>query len=95
MVFVIAIFLGDDASMTSEDLTCDSLLPRIKKLSEEKEGPFSAKILKVSDVEQVRQSDTELVCKGKAKWSSGGDDDVEFHWEKDEDGDMFIGYSRG
>ena len=84
---------GDCETSTTIE-SCDDLVPRIIKLSEENEGPFSARILKLSDVEEVSRSDSELLCKGKAKLSRGGDDDIEFHWERDEDGDQFIGYSR-
>ena len=95
VLIIIAYFLSDDTSSSEEELSCESISPHIVKLSEETEGPFSAKILKVSEVEEVSRSETLLLCRGSAKWSRGEDSDVEFHWEKDEDGDAFIGYKRG
>ncbi|MDE0446336.1 MAG: hypothetical protein OXH96_06640 [Spirochaetaceae bacterium] len=93
VLVIIAYFLADDTTGSGE-LDCDTLMPRIVKLSEENEGPFAAKILKVSEVEEVSRSETLLLCRGSAKWSRGEDSYVEFHWEKDSDGDAFIGYKR-
>lgn len=72
--------------------TCEELAPRIIQLSEEREGPFTARILKFYDIEELEASgDYILKCWARAKTSRGGDSDVIFHMTEDEDGDRFIG----
>ncbi len=72
--------------------TCEELAPRVKKLSEEQENPFSGRVLKFYDIEEL-EADGEYIlkCEARATRSRGGDADVIFFMTEDEDGDRFIG----
>ena len=73
--------------------TCEELAPRIMKLSEERESPFSGRVLKFYDMEELEATgEYTLRCRAKAKRSRGGDASVFFFYTtEDEDGDSFIG----
>ena len=78
----------------SEKSTCKELSPRIIKLSEENQTPFSKKILKLYDIQknEHRSEDRILDCSANAKWSRGGNSMINFYIEKDKDGDYFYGF---
>ena len=72
--------------------TCEELAPRIMKLSEERESPFSGRVLKFYDMEELEATgEYTLRCRAKAKRSRGGDAYLIFYTIEDEDGDSFIG----
>ena len=75
--------------------TCDDLVPLVIKLSEDSDNPFVAKILKISEVtEGTASGEITLQCNGQARWSSGGDDPIDFYILEDADGDRFYGFKR-
>lgn len=77
---------------SERSLSCDELAPQIIELTEEQEGPFSAKILKLYDIEEVEPLGYVLRCQATAKWNRIHDDGViTFYIEEDKDGDQFIG----
>ena len=75
-----------------EPMTCDTLEPQIIELTEEQEGPFSPKILKMYELEEIKSTDYILGCKANVKWSKGEESIIMFYLEEDKDGDRFIGY---
>ena len=68
--------------------TCDKIAPQIVRLSEDK----MLSILKISNVMTVSSVENEVRCQGDARWSNDQQRPVAFHWERDADGDAFIGY---
>ena len=94
MVISLLVFTGCGASLTTPE-TCEDLAPMIIELSEDNEGPFSGRIIKLYEIDEVRgASDRVIDCKANAKWSRGGDSGINFYMEEDSDGDRFIGYER-
>ena len=67
---------------------CDALVPQIMRLSEAR----LLSILKISNVTTTSATDTRVQCRGDARWSNNWHAVVSFHWERDADGDAFIGY---
>ena len=72
--------------------TCDKLSSSIIDLSEDNQNPFSSKMLKLYDIQEVNSTDYVLECKAEAKWARGEDSPIKFYVEEDDDGDRFIGY---
>ena len=69
--------------------SCEALIPKIVKMSKDKE----VSILKISSDElDVFVAEDEVWCMGRARWSNGSRAFVTFYWERDADGDIFIGY---
>ena len=75
--------------------TCEELGDRVIDLSEESEGPFSPKILKLYDVRSETPEDGNILqCWGRAKWNRGDESPIRFYIWEDEDSDSFMGYTR-
>lgn len=101
---VLAVFLFTDFSKNIENFfqdissikTCKDLSPRIIKLSKENQNPFASKILKMYEIRESAYKDGAKIlnCTARAKWDRGGESIVNFHLEKDKDGDYFIGYKK-
>ena len=89
-----ALLLGLFAMGCEPPETCDELAPRIIEMSEKNQDDHKGRVLKLYNAFEVRRSDSEFVCRGRAKWSRGDESSVEFYWERDQDGDAFIGYRR-
>ena len=92
LVIILFAFTGCGTSLTTPE-TCEDLAPEIIELSEDNVGPFSAAIIKLYEIEEVKgSSDKILDCEATARWSRGDDSEIEFYMEEDSDGDRFIGY---
>ena len=96
LAIIVAIIWGIvavvSAARNPEPMTCEGIVRQVVRLSEKNENAFSGRILKLSQIEQLRRSSTELQCQGYAKLSRGASGTINFYWLIDEDGDTFIGY---
>ena len=90
VIMMMGLVVGCDDLTATMPETCEELAPRIIKLSEENENPFSGRVLKFYNIEQVEGSEDDLLrCHADATRSRGGDVSVAFFMN--EDGDRFIG----
>ena len=69
-----------------EDLTCESLVQKTVKLSQENEYP----IVEITDVQEVSRLDSKLNCKGSAHLKSGDTLAINFY-VKESNGDRRYG----
>ena len=93
IVLVVIIALASGGGATSPKVsTCKDLAPHIIELSEERESPFSGRVLKFYDIVELETSDDYILkCRARATRSRGGDANIIFYMTEDEDGDRFIG----
>ncbi len=72
---------------------CVRLSESIRKSSKENSaGGLRPIVLKIYDIQETSRSPECMECSGRAKLSEGGERNIIFHIEKDEDGDIFYGY---
>ena len=78
------------------DCEDERFIEEIVKLSEDSEGPFQARILKLYEgSEELERTESVLRCKAEARLSNLTDSYIIYHVEIDRDGDQFIGYRIG
>lgn len=90
VMFTMAVGCGLFATIPE---TCEELAPRIVDLSEENESPSAGRILKFYDIKELDTSGEYILrCSARAALSRGGDANIIFYLQEDQDGDQFIGY---
>ena len=117
LIIIVAAITVCSTSPKPPNTSCYLLFSEVKKMSMDlifepieptDRAGYSIAILGVNNIEQVRWSDTELVCRGDATYFLAGDlrnqgqhvpakveeGPIEFRWEEDEDGFSQIWWER-
>lgn len=87
---LVGVLVRNESRDRSAMPSCEDLIPQIVKMTADED----VSILKIStdDLDVFVASEDELWCNGRARWSNGSRAFVTFYWERDSDGDVFIGY---